>query len=348
MRDRLAPLAVLLLLVTGCSDLESGGCGADASPASPAEPEAEQGQAGLDPPDAHEAASRDDDSPAPLTVAVIGDVPYGVEQEESVGLLVDAINDDPSVRLAIHLGDVKSGTTACTDERLVAALATFDSFEDPVVYTPGDNEWTDCHRADAGGYDPLERLAAVRATFFAEPGSLLGGPRTSVEYQAELVENVRWIQSRVAFATLHVVGSDNGLSAWTGDGHIVPTKEQTQEVDARIAAVLAWIDETFAAAEHRNLRGVVLAMQADTWDPLPSSGQRAVVDRIAACTAAFDGEVLVLQGDSHTYVVDNPLALANFTRIVVHGETLPFEYLRLTINPGRGELFAWERVPVAS
>ncbi|HWI32066.1 MAG TPA: hypothetical protein VNT50_11280 [Microbacterium sp.] len=281
-------------------------------------------------------------------MAVIGDVPYGLEQEASVDLLVHAINDDPHVRLALHLGDIKSGSTTCTDERFAAALATFESFKDPVVYTPGDNEWTDCHRVNNGGYNPLERLAAVRSTFFAEPGSLLGSRPATVDYQAELIENVRWIESRVAFATLHVIGSNNGLSPWTGIGITEPTAEQTEEVDARIAAAVAWVDETFDAAERRDLRGVVLAMQADTWAPAPSSAQQAIVDRITARTAAFDGEVLLLQGDSHTYVADNPLALDNFTRIVVHGETTPFEYLRLTINPVRGELFTWERVPVVT
>lgn len=68
----------------------------------------------------------------------------------------------------------------------------------------------------------------------------------------------------------------------------------------------------------------------------------------AARTAAFDGEVLLLQGDPHTFVADNPLGLDNFTRIVVNGETLPFEYLRLTIDPREEALFSWERVPVAS
>jgi hypothetical protein len=287
-----------------------------------------------------------DNSANPVTVAVIGDVPYGLEQEASVGQLVEAINADPHVRLALHVGDIKSGSTTCTDARFAAVLATFESFKDPVVYTPGDNEWTDCHRVNNGGYNPLERLAAVRATFFAEPGSLLGGRPATVDYQPELVENVRWIESRVAFATLHVIGSNNGLSAWTGIGKTVPTAEQTEEVDARIDAATDWVDETFDAAERRDLRGVVLAMQADTWAPLPSSAQQAIVDRITTRTAAFDGEVLLLQGDSHTYLVDNPLALDNFTRIVVHGETLPFEYLRLTINPVQGELFSWERVPV--
>jgi hypothetical protein len=295
---------------------------------------------------AAESAPAGDSAANPSSIAIIGDVPYGVEQEATVGVLVDAINSDPRVRLALHVGDIKSGSTTCTDERFAAALATFESFKDPVVYTPGDNEWTDCHRVNNGGYNPLERLAALRETFFAEPGSLLGGRPATVEYQPALVENVRWVQSQVAFATLHVIGSNNGLNPWTGIGNTAPTVDQTAEVDARIEAAISWIDETFDAAEQRGLRGVVLAMQADTWDPLPTSAQQAIVDGIAQRTAAFDGEVLLLQGDSHTYVADNPLALDNFTRIVVHGETLPFEYLRLTVDPVRDELFSWERVAV--
>jgi hypothetical protein len=41
--------------------------------------------------------------------------------------------------------------------------------------------------------------------------------------------------------------------------------------------------------------------------------------------------------------------LANLTRIVVHGETLPFEYLRLTIALEHGDaVLSWQRVPVTS
>jgi len=169
----------------------------------------------------------------------------------------------------------------------------------------------------------------------------------SVDDQAGVVENVRWVESRIAFATLHVTGSNNGLSPWTGLGYTSPTPEQTAEAEGRVTATLEWIDETFDAAEGQGLRGVVLAMQADTWDPTPTSAQQAIVDRITARTATFAGEVLLLQGDSHTYIADNPTGLDNFTRIVVHGETLPFEYLRLTVDPGASELYRWERVPVS-
>src|SRR5690606_28428723 len=134
-------------------------------------------------------------------------------------------------------------------------------------------------------------------------------------------------------ATLHVVGSDNGMAPWSGLGLTSPTPEQQSEVETRTAAALDWIDGTFDLAEAHRSRGVVLTMQADTWSPTPSPAQQAVVDRIATRTAEFDGEVLLLQGDSHDYVVDNPLGLDNFTRIVVHGATLPYEYLRLTVDP---------------
>jgi len=92
----------------------------------------------------------------------------------------------------------------------------------------------------------------------------------------------------------------------------------------------------------------VLLMQADTWSPTPGTAQQQIVDRIAARTAGFAGDVLLIQGDSHQYVADNPLGLANFARIVVQGETLPFEYLRLTIDPRGDDLFTWSRVQLPS
>ncbi|MGI8686035.1 MAG: metallophosphoesterase [Acidimicrobiales bacterium] len=287
-----------------------------------------------------------DRSAKPVTVAVIGDVPYGTAQEATFGDLIGAVNDDPKVRAVIHVGDIKSGSTTCTDERFAAVEAAFKTFEDPLVYTPGDNEWTDCHRANNGAYNPLERLAAVRARFFAEPGTTLGRRSRRVDSQSALAENVRWVESRVAFATVHVIGSDNGLAPWTGLGLTAPTPAQGAEVAARVAAGVDWIDETFDEAEEGGLDGVVLGMQADTWAPAPSGAQQAIVERIAARSAAFDGQVLILQGDSHVFTADHPLALDNVTRIVVHGEMLPFEYLRLTIDHRQPELFSWERVPV--
>ncbi|MEO8696892.1 MAG: hypothetical protein ABI658_25505, partial [Acidimicrobiales bacterium] len=66
------------------------------------------------------AGNTSDQSAKPLTVAVIGDVPYGTAQEASFGELIAAINADPKVRIALHVGDIKNGSTTCTDERFTA------------------------------------------------------------------------------------------------------------------------------------------------------------------------------------------------------------------------------------
>ncbi len=56
---------------------------------------------------------------------------------------------------------------------------------DALVYTPGDNEWTDCHRSNNGKYDPLERLAALRNGFFLFPNVTLGGRQLPLFTQAD-------------------------------------------------------------------------------------------------------------------------------------------------------------------
>jgi hypothetical protein len=285
-------------------------------------------------------------SAKPLTLAVIGDTPYGPVQLAEFPALIDSINDDRKVRLAVHLGDIKSGSTLCDDVYFEVIANHFDTFKDPLVYTPGDNEWTDCHRPTNGGYDPLERLAHVRSKYFPEPGTTLGRWAKEVLAQPGYPENQLWIESKVVFAAVHVVGSNNGYAPWTGND--VPTLEQQAEVDARIAAALAWIDEAFDLAGERRAKGVVLMMQADTFAAENESldGFDEIVPLIGDREADFAGPVLLLQGDTHSFLVDSPYPDApNLTRIVVEGETAG-EWLRLEIHPRSQQLFSWERIQI--
>src|SRR5512135_2653479 len=81
-----------------------------------------------------------------LTLALIGDTPYGDIQRAQFPALVAAINADPAVRMVLHAGDVKNGKSTCSNERFADLAALFNTFDDPFVLTPGDNEWTDCYR----------------------------------------------------------------------------------------------------------------------------------------------------------------------------------------------------------
>ncbi|HEX6754856.1 MAG TPA: hypothetical protein VF109_02805 [Mycobacteriales bacterium] len=252
------------------------------------------------------------------TFAVIGDIPYTDAQIAGFPAVVAQINADPSVRWVDHLGDIKSGSTLCSDDYFATIRSDFDRFEDPLVYTPGDNEWTDCHRPAAGGYDPLERLAAVRQVFFPVPGRTLGQDPARVLSQAGqgLPENVRWRRAGVSFSALHIVGSNNSLVPWTGN--TAPTPEQTAEVLARTSAVIQEIHDAFAVAKQDHQRAVVLLTQADMFDPTVADpsfadyyGFQPIVRAIAREATDFRRPVHLFNGDSHVFNSDNPLGVGS-------------------------------------
>jgi hypothetical protein len=317
----------------------------------------------------------DEDSRSPISFAVIGDTPYGPAKMAEFPSLVAKINGDPRVAMVLHVGDIKAGKASpCTDAYFASVRALFDTFQDPLVYTPGDNEWTDCHVASKnnGLYTPTERLQAVRTLFFPVAGRTLGLHAERVLSQAAdrqnsaYVENTLWTKSRVVFAALNITGSNNDGVSWgsplPADAASYPS--QAEERATRARANAAWIERAFATARATKAPGVVLMFQADMWDQAEPdlSGYDALVQQIGTLAARFGKPVLLLEGDSHAFRVDNPYSPTsvlhaihpstpianNVTRIVVEGSDGRTEYVRLTVDPRRKApaLFAWERVPL--
>jgi hypothetical protein len=327
------------------------------------------------------AAAQDDG----FSYAVIGDRPYGAAKLAEMPRLIAQINADPAVSLVIHLGDIEAGSgTGCLDAYFASIKSLFDTFEDPFVYTPGDNEWTDCHKylKNNGLNTPTERLQAVRNLFFPTPGQTLGLNPRHVASQASdpgnsaYVENATWTQGNVVFATVNIQGSNNDLAPWFADpatdmpANYLDYPTQEEESAARAKADSTWIAQAFDHAARTKARGVVLAFQADMWDPAEPtwSGFDKLVEQIGTLAAAFGGPVLLLEGDSHVWRVDAPFTTGavitptstlfsalhptppvapNVTRHVVDGSGSPTSYTRLTINPGRNkDLFTLTRVPL--
>jgi hypothetical protein len=264
----------------------------------------------------------------PLTVAMFGDAPYGAANSDTAAFdatpgFVDAVNRDPQVDLVGHVGDIHSGSQACTVAYDQSVADLWAAFKDPLVYTPGDNEWTDCQKtkelpgSEFGG-DPLQHLAAVRSIFFPRTGYTLGGRPKQVISQAQVgsgtdaryVENVMWEQSRTLFVTLNLPGgSNNDADNWFGAPR---TPAQTDEIAQRTQADLHWLDAAFAQANADGAGSVVIIEQADMWDldgktPAHIANYKPFIDRIATQTLAFDKPVLLFNGDSHMYRSDNPL-----------------------------------------
>jgi hypothetical protein len=314
-------------------------------------------------------AGADRDRGDGFTFAVIGDIPYGAAQIANFPNVIKQINADPAVQLVDHVGDIKSGSTLCSDDYFAQIKAQFDTFVDPLVYTVGDNEWTDCHRANNGSYNPLERLAKIRSVFFPRPGYTLGEHPARVTSQASLgfPEDVRYTRANVTFAALHIVGSNNSLAPWTGNTG--PTPEQSAEVRDRTAAVIRSIHDTFRQAREEHNRSVVLLTQADMFDPTAGnpafadySAFQPIVRAIAQESASFRGPVYLFNGDSHVYNDDQPLAagsawlsfygvdnpVPNLSRVTIDGSTGVTDYLRVTVDPHAPAVLSWTRVPFTS
>src|SRR6266550_7739791 len=103
-------------------------------------------------------------------IGLWGDLPYNSTQA-TIGV-PNLIADMNSQKLAFtaHDGDLKSGGSECTDSVYTQAIAYFNSLHAAAIFTPGDNDWTDCDRNP--GYSSRAQLDKERALFFATKFSL--------------------------------------------------------------------------------------------------------------------------------------------------------------------------------
>jgi hypothetical protein len=287
----------------------------------------------------------------PFSFVALGDIPYRVPQDfPKFDRLIDVINaKKPS--FSIHVGDIKSSSEPCTDEYFKGILTRFQRFDLPLVFTPGDNEWTDCHRERAGRFNPRERLAKLREIFFPTPGRSLGKAPMDVESQgvkmplfAKYVENARFWKNGVLFITAHVVGSNNGFE--TTDA------EAVAEFFDRNKANVAWLDDSFKLAREQNARAVVIAIHAAPYDirqkefAVPAaSGHVDTLKAIERGSKSFGRSVLVIHGDEHEFEVEgfrgtDYKRIPNVWRMQVMGADY-VHAVRVTVEPSGPNVFSF-------
>ena len=298
-------------------------------------------------------------------IGLWGDLPYS-DTQALVGV-PNMIADMNSQDLAFtaHDGDLKAGSgipgsttiTTCADGLYTQALGYFNSLRAPAIFTPGDNDWTDCDRPANGSFSSRERLDHERKVMFNTPFSL-GKHRLHQEVQAAAlclgvsgpvpcVENRRWEVGGVTYATLNIQGSCNNLC---------DTAPDPPEYAARNAADIAWMQQTFDEAKAHHSAAIMFISQADPGfdatdatrgpvrnpqtlvetDSLPASDPAApgptpdgFHDFLVALrlqVIAFERPVAYVHGDSHYFRVDKPFLdaqgrrLENFTRVETFGD----------------------------
>ena len=289
-------------------------------------------------------------TPRTFEFGLIGDFPYLPEQQREAERLLREMNREDLAFVA-HDGDIKSGSTACTNDVYRREYRRFEGSQNPFVFTPGDNEWTDCHRLPnptPEEADPLNRLDLLRRTFFSDNRSLGREEIPLVRQGDDYPENARWNRGGVTFATIHVVGSNNNRPTTEA-----PTIGNEEEWRARNAASIAWLRGAFRAAERRDSAAVMLVIQANIFeeDTDQPSGFTAFKEALRQETIAFGKPVVLVHGDSHYFRVDKPLyaeegneetRVLNFTRVETFGE-YDVHWVRGTVDTGDDEVFSFDQ-----
>jgi hypothetical protein len=321
-----------------------------------------------------------------FSFAVWGDQPYSdVEYRFTTQRTVPDLNADEDLAFTVFIGDTKGGSAPCTDEALTSRARSFlDATRAPTVYLLGDNEWTDCHRRGAGGYDPLERLALLRAEFHSTPFAL-GERRLRVFRQSEAFpEHQIWVKGRVVFVGLHVVGSNNNkvnrnqaptpTNPWPECllSNSVRTESDCEaanaEYEARNAAAISWLREGFVLAHRIRARAVVVLAQAQPGFDVPetAANERQSADydgftdfltELVAQARDFPGQILYAYGDDHTFRVHQPFSdpieanwfegklVPNLTALQTYGSPYPY-WVEVHVDTDSPGVFSFEpRIP---
>jgi len=309
--------------------------------------------------------------------ALIGDVPYDGRQEKQFPNVIKEINA-ADLAFVVHDGDFQwdgagwtekaGGRTPCSDATFEDRLRLAMSFRHPFIFTPGDNDWTDCHRSKPRAYDPIERLTKIRELFF--PGDHSLGQRTirlarqsENPKHAKFRENARWTHGDTLFVTLHLVGSNNNLGR---------TPEMDAEHAERSVANLAWLKQAFDQAKRSGSKGIMIIAQANpgfenAWTPVQQqrymlgglrikspekrrvTGYDEFLEALEEEVLAFGKPVVYVHGDTHIFRVDKPLVgsisrrvIENFTRV----ETIGYpdtHWIRAIVDPKDPNVFSFRQ-----
>ncbi len=259
-------------------------------------------------------------SSAAFEIGLIGDTGYN-SGEDATLLRVRAQMAKYNLAFVTHDGDTKPQPMPCSDTRDKAVYNAFNGFSEPFIYTPGDNEWTDCKNA-------LTRIASLRRIFFSTPNSL-GVTKIPLTRQKTYVENARWTKGGVVFTTLDVPGPSS-------------KSPSAGETSARHAANVAWLNAAFDQAEATKAPAVMVIWQDD---PFNGSSDASLVATLKKRTITFGKPVVLVHGDSHKFTLDHPWpTVPNFTRLETYGDSGTNKWVKATVDPGSPGVFSFTSI----
>ncbi|APD13424.1 hypothetical protein RO07_17935 [Pandoraea pulmonicola] len=302
----------------------------------------------------------------PFEFAVLGDTPFANTEVPVVRNVLANIGDSPAV-FVVHAGNLKSATESCRDELIGQRLSLFASSPKPLIYVPGANDWANCQHANAGGFNPVERLDFLRDHAFDDDALLGPGPVGYAQFdltrQSDMArfrqyhENVRWFYRGVVFVGLNLPGNNNNYRSAGG---------RNGEYEDRIVATRVWLQHALVYAQQKDAIGMVIVAQADPeFEPARGGGLgslfsdrggrhgvdgykdfRAHLQRLAS---RFKGQILLIDsGKSMRH--GQPLRdvhgtnVKSFTQLSTFGAPNVDRWVRVRVDPRTSQLFHFESV----
>jgi len=283
----------------------------------------------------------------PFSFGLMGDQPYNNLLETATDGLIQHMNQDPDVQWILHVGDIKGGGEPCTNELITRRIEQLQRSQKPLLFVPGDNEWTDCHRASNGGYDSQERLSYLRQLAFAQPTSL-GRKTFTVRQQTSppFPEHLMWYQGRTLFISLNIPGSNNDLDAPSSRKS---SKAEIQRLfNEREKAIDAWLTQAEKAFADKTSppSETVIAIQGNPIDGsggVFNNGYKNFMARLVRYIDQTGRPVLLIHGDTHRFKWDKPTLKkfggtaqtdALFYRLEGWGHPFVNTWVKVTVNPG--------------
>lgn len=249
--------------------------------------------------------------PRDLVFTATGDGPRAEEDWMVLQKQIDADNAEGKTAFLLHLGDIWKGSDQLPESHYLQVAALLRTSVAPVYIVPGDNEWNDLK-------DPAEGW-----TFWTNHLLKLDEhwkKRVRVDRQPGREENLAWVQDKVLFIGVNVVGG---------------TIHDPLEWKTRHAACAEWVKSNLA--EHARVRAAVVFAQAR-----PKEHHEDFFLPFVDAARGFGRPVMYLHGDGHKYEVEQGWREPNITRVQVD-QVSKARPLMITATPDPKNPFLFDR-----
>ncbi len=245
----------------------------------------------------------------PVVFSVMGDMPYGTSEISEFQQQIDQHDLYSPSEFLTHLGDIKSGSEACSSDRYQTVANIMKSSQVPCYIVPGDNETTDCTNPTQGWSYWTQYLLRLEQNWACSP---------STERQSGRTENFAYVHKGMLFIGINLVGGSNDTNILEDDADWVVQQLQTKA---------------------SQVRGAVIFAQAG-----PGSNHSTFFNPFVSAAQTFAKPILYIHGDGHSWVQDQPFSANNVIRVQVEagGSELP---VQVTATLNTTNMFTFKRNP---